>query len=178
MKVGNHPDFTQEAVGVIFVFKAHKKVNGGLTGLKIEEEPYVEEGTTKIAKVLVMARSGIAMTLEEEQRQTKAAAPAPGADIPVGTFAKSAVGGTTDPTPTMQTPATNPVNPVNVVSKSRMVELRYERTVNTGNYCSEKLGVTICLDENTKGEFAYKAAKSFVDSHLPPEAIPPGGNKV
>ena len=60
----------------------------------------------------------------------------------------------------------------------RITEIRYERTVNTGNYCSEKLGVTLDVPEGFKGTDAVAIAKKFVAKNLPEEWLPPKGRRI
>ncbi len=48
----------------------------------------------------------------------------------------------------------------------RAGEIRYERTVGLPNYCSEKIGITVFLEEGAKASDALAYAKKFVESHL------------
>lgn len=48
----------------------------------------------------------------------------------------------------------------------RAGEVRYERTVGLPNYCSEKIGITVFLEEGAKAAEALAYAKKFVESHL------------
>lgn len=75
--------------------------------------------------------------------------------------------------PVNQPPPNNPAPPVPTQQHGkgmRAVEIRYDRTVNTGNYCNEKIGITIQLDPGVKAADALDAAKKFVNEHLAKEA--------
>ncbi len=180
VKIGNHDEIPQSVVGTVLYFVAHKKPTGGLSGLKVDLDRQMEGGKPKEWPVLAVARSGEIMSEEDWQKKNAPATPAPSrapaASAPVAQPTPEPAKPVTvqAPTPQPEAPAKT-VAPVQSNAAIRISELRYERTVNTGNYCSEKLGVTIELQPGTTGEEAYQQAKQFVESHLPPEFIPEKG---
>lgn len=167
VRISNHEEIPIGAIGAVRVFAAHQKAKGGLSGLKIEEEEFQEtpDGPITKYKLLAVSRTGEIMTEEEWAKrnpvipekakgQTQTAPPMQGQNLPQDIPARD-----------VAPPATTTM---------RITELRYERTVNTGNYCSEKMGVTIALEPGTKGDVAVEAAKKFLGKHLPEEVIPAG----
>ena len=57
------------------------------------------------------------------------------------------------------------------------VELRYDRTVNLGNYESVKLGITLSLVDGEKAADAFQMAKKFVEGRLPKQEEQPVQNQ-
>ncbi|MFA5266059.1 MAG: hypothetical protein WC378_19730 [Opitutaceae bacterium] len=178
VKIGNHDEIPQSVVGTVLYFVAHKKPTGGLSGLKVDLDRQMEGGKPKEWPVLAVARSGEIMSEEDWQKKNApAAAPAPAAPVqqtavpvqqtavPVGQIAQ----------PTKQAAAAQMTAEPQPCRNNSFKELRYERTVNTGNYCSEKLGVTIAVGSDENPEQAFQSAKQFLATHLPPEFIPDKG---
>lgn len=187
VKIGNHPEIPASAVGTVLYFVAHKKPTGGLSGLKIDVDRQMEGGKPKEWSVLAVARSAEILTEEQWQAKNAPAAAVQQAAAPVMQNAVTVqqnaapVQQTTTPVQESRGPESSPspeppgVTTTGTGAGIRISELRYERTVNTGNYCSEKLGVTIELQPGVKGQTAFDAAKAFLESHLPPEFIPEKG---
>lgn len=179
VKIGNHEEIPQTAVGTVLYFCAHKKPTGGLSGLKVDMDRQMDNGKPKEWPVLAVARSADIMT--EDQWQAKNA-PAVAVQQSATPVVQNAVPVQQTAAPVVQT--ATPVQTVQVKAKeptqtgggyTRITEIRHERTVNTGNYCSEKLGITVELAPGADSQSAFEAAKAFVDSHLPPEFIPDKG---
>lgn len=57
-------------------------------------------------------------------------------------------------------------------AKMRLTEIRYDRTINTGNYCNEKIGVTLQVEDGAKADDVLFAARAWVDKHAPKEWKP------
>lgn len=190
VKIGNHPKIEPTATGTVVYFVAHKKANGGLSGLKVDTDRQMEDGKPKEWSVLAVARSAEILTEEQWQAKNAPAAAVQQTAVPVQQNAAPVqqtsvpVQQTTTPVQETKGPEASPSHEAPGVTTTgtgagiRISELRYERTVNTGNYCSEKLGVTIELQPGVKGQVAFDAAKAFLESHLPPEFVPEKGRKV
>lgn len=189
VKIGNHDEIPQTAVGTVLYFVAHKKPTGGLSGLKVDMDRQMEGGKPKEWPVLAVARSGEIMSEEDWQKKNATAVPpaqaapatqpAPSPTVPVQ---QAAVPVQQSPAPMAQ--ITHPMKQAEAAQmaaaaqpcrNSSFKELRYERTVNTGNYCSEKLGVTLEIGSDESPEQAFQSAKQFLATHLPPEFIPDKG---
>lgn len=63
-------------------------------------------------------------------------------------------------------------------SGMRVTELRYERTTNLGNFCSEKIGLTIELEPGVTASEALANAKKFIDKYGQKEVIPSGARPL
>ena len=68
--------------------------------------------------------------------------------------------------------------PTNSKPGMRITELRYDRVINTGNYCNEKIGVTLQIEEGTKAADVLAAARKFCDAHQAKEAPSVTGGRV
>ncbi len=75
--------------------------------------------------------------------------------------------------PASQPKATNGHKPAAVSgpAKVRCIEIRYDVTVNTGNYCSEKIGVTLALEEGVTADEGLELAKKFVAAHSAKQGV-------
>lgn len=179
VKLCNQTEISQAAIGQGLVIVSTKKASGQLVGVKVAVEQYVEEGVPKSDKILEVTRAARVMSPDDYVKECSAApvqkpAPAPAAQPQQPAAVKQ-------PEPPRAAPAVHA--PSGVVDHASLPpayvsEIRYERVVNTGNFCSEKLGVTLSIQPGLKAEAGYKSAKAFVDSHLPPEFIDPKSRKI
>lgn len=53
----------------------------------------------------------------------------------------------------------------------RCTEIYYERTINTGQYENEKIGITLAVEEGTKAAEALAEARKFVNQHGAKSAV-------
>lgn len=167
VKIGNKPEIADEYAAQHWpiYFVARTKPNGGLIGLRIDEGTYEEEGQTKKQKFLAVGRAADVLSEREYAARTGSALPAKAAKPPIAESAP-----VQSSAPAAPAPAPAPGKPAGL----RVTELRYERVVNTGNYCSERLGLTLALEPETKASDALAAAKTFVEKNLPKEVVPQG----
>ena len=47
----------------------------------------------------------------------------------------------------------------------RCTTIRYEKTINLGNYESEKIAIELALGENDQAQLAIEKAKQFVEAN-------------
>lgn len=53
----------------------------------------------------------------------------------------------------------------------RCKEIFYERTINTGQYENEKIGITLEIEEGVKAVEALQHAREFVNKHAAKSAV-------
>lgn len=186
VKVANHPDLIG-LVGKEVVFLATQKVKGGFTGLKrsIDQKPGFEPYPC------VRVSKGATIT---EAAAFDAANPSEPAAIPQPDQPSQMV---------VQSPMTKPFIPEqasqqSVPSQSPMAEpaterqpqigqvikegglvvttVSYGETVNTGNFCSDRMDITVQLNGTSVAD-GVAAIKYLLKKHLPPEFIPQGPRK-
>lgn len=197
VKIGNNREVGETEAGTVFYFVAAKKPSGALMGLKVGTDRSIEGGKTNEWKVLEVARSAEILTEEEWQKRNAPAAP-PHPQTPAPAPAPIPVPATVpEPVihPTERPAAPQPVSVDSPAGKQSMEkleavlnnqgagnhwikEIRLEKTVNTGNYCSEKLGLAIELGPEDDAEAAFRTAEQFIKSHLPPEVVPSTARRV
>jgi len=194
MKIGNQAEIPRTMIGQTLFFLAHRKTKGGLSGLKADLEEWSEEGKVKPYTILAMAKSGEMLTEAQfaERMKTDAATQPPqtttlplqNATLPQQNAAppqQNTVLPVQNPTPTQQTPAVPGETRIAVASGQqekkasgyKLTEIRFEKKVYLGNYCSESLGVTLQVEPG-QGVAAVEAARAFCVKHLPPEFIGKG----
>lgn len=172
VRIGNHPEIPKDWVGKRVLILAHKKAKGGLSGVKLEEEQYQDGGVTKSFRQISMAKSG-EIVLDEQAAEPESTDVERDEELAQQTAPQPK----TDPTPTEMKPA-GKVKPVAVPPGTSFTELRYERTVNLGNYCSEKMGVTVAIGNGTPPEDALVAAQIFLEKYMMKEVVPVGAKKI
>lgn len=74
------------------------------------------------------------------------------------------------PTP-LKAPETNGNGNGHSKAGMQCTQLYYERVVNTGNYCNEKIGITLAIEEGVKASDALALAKQFVDKNIAPVGV-------
>lgn len=193
VKVGNHPDLIS-MVGKDVVFLATQKVKGGFTGLKCSTDQKPDSGVypcvrvSKGATIQEAVAEAPGQPAEQgpavQQQTAPPQQPAPVQPTPaaVQTIA------ITQPTPQQpakiaqltqspqQAQVTERMVPGPVDSRMcRVSVVSYKRTVNTGNYCSETMELTVEAGERTDIDALIGEIKAKISQHLPPEFIPPGG---
>lgn len=169
VRIGNQSEITPEMVGKTVAFIASRKANSGqLVGVRMGTMEVNGEAGQQSARVLEITKSGQIVAVMPEP----ATAPEPVDEIPMGKE---------ESTPTETNPPevekilkqlTTPPPTQKAAAPGlgfRIVEVRYDRTVNTGNYCNAKVGVTAQVDPGTKASDVLDTLKKFVEANLPKE---------
>lgn len=168
VRIGNHAEIPKEWKGQRVLIMAHRKTKGGLSGVKLEEEAYNDGGTVKTFRQISMAKSG-EIVLDNQSQQVD------DANLVEGFVGEETVPPSTAPAPVQAGIPSKPsqkIKPVAVPPGTTFTELRYERTVNTGNYCSEKMGVTVAIGDGATPEDALVAAQIFLERYMLKEVVP------
>lgn len=151
-KVSTQPKFTEDMIGQSFGFASQNK-NGKLYGLKMGNDDGI---------ILLISKNAVITPVESEPE-----APPPVEQEPTPEEVEAA-------TPEPPKEAKTEPAPAKAGLGMRVTEFRYERTFNTGNYTSEKIGLTLALEEGTQAKDALARAKAFMEKYGPKDAVPHG----
>lgn len=173
VKVGNHDEIPQDWLGKNLLILAHKKLKGGLSGVKLDEEEYQEGGLTKKFRQISIAKSGELVLQNGDIQEEAAEQPEEEAKIDPAVPVHLRPPVSEQPQPVKSEP-----EPVSVPVAVRATELRYERTINTGNYCSEKIGLTMEIPAGVKAVDALRTAQAFIEKYGMKEVAPIGAKPL
>lgn len=166
-KLAHHDDLSP-LIGEEIAIISAKKPTGQLVGVKVDEMIVDDEGTQKTVKYLAVSKSAeivkLASTEEEpapveEEEEVPEAKPEP---KPKPEPAQQDMAKTKAPLKDKAPESVGSITPT---------ELRYDQTINTGNYCSVKIGLTVSLTDGASPVEALEKCRDFIAKHGPKAAV-------
>ena len=180
MRVGvwNRDPLPKEWEGKVLLILAKEAGTGNTFGMKVKDVDGVLQLEVTASATLQMgeqtkgdipepatvnteSRSDLEKTLHEQVVEVASSVMAKTIREAQAAAAKPLTTTTNTPqgTQTTSVPVTSPKTDK---PKCRCVEIRYDRTVNIGDYCSEKIGITLAVEDGEKAAEVFALAKRFV----------------